>query len=63
MEVILNLKSEIDNENFITDSNGLFEIKWVFTNKFEQSIYPMSLFSWIEDTKTDSILEVFNDWA
>lgn len=63
IDVILNVQSiGITNKEFITDSNGLFEMKRQRNIKYENSIYPVASFIKIEDDSGKN-MTVFVDRA
>lgn len=63
IDVILNVKSfSVENSDFSTDSNGLFEMPRATSSKFENSVYPVASFIKLEDNSGQN-LTVFVDRA
>lgn len=61
-EVQLNIQSNITpSEEYVTDSNGLFEMKRKNGQKIETSIFPMTRFIDIKDSKSDRGLRIYSD--
>ncbi len=63
-DIILNIDTkDIDSKDFVTDSNGLFEMTRTKTDVFEKSVYPFTSFARVSDPSKKNGVEVFNDRA
>lgn len=61
-DILLNIDTKaVNSKDFVTDSNGLFEMTRTKTEVFEKSVFPFTSFARVTDSSKKIGFEVFND--